>query len=207
MMVWLYGLFVEVAGIAVAPDGAIYVADEKANRVRVIRDGIITTFAGTGVSGYEGDGAMASRARLTLPSALAVDVAGNVYISDTGNCAIRKVTPDATIETVVGSGRRGFAGDGGPAVGAVLAHQQGIAVADDGTIYIGDRLNSRIRRVTPDGVIMTIAGTGEQALAGDGGPALDASFGYLGRVQLDTDGGLLVADQTNSSIRKIMPPL
>jgi hypothetical protein len=201
-----YARFVDLAGIAVAPDGAIYISDGLANRVRVIRDGIINTVAGTGVPGLQGDGGVATRAQLKSPSALALDVTGNLYISDTLNCSVRKITADGTINTVVGSGYKGFAGDGGPAPLALLAHPEGLAVAPDGTMYIGDRFNNRVRRVDVNGTITTIAGTGESGLAGDGGPALDATFGHLGRVQLDTDGGLLVADQTNGAIRKILAP-
>lgn len=197
--------FVELAGITVAPDGAIYLADATANRVRVIRDGIITTVAGMGIAGFDGDGGYAPRAKLDEPSALALDESGNLYISDTTNCVIRKVTPDLTISTIAGVGHRGFDGDGGPAVQASLAHPQGFAVAPDGTMYIGDRMNSRVRRISVDGTIETIAGTGVKGMTGDEGPALEASFGYIGRVELDTDGGLLIADQTNSTIRKILP--
>ena len=199
--------FVEVAGLVVAPDGAVYVADRAANRVRVIRDGIVTTFAGTGVPGFGGDGGTAARAHLDEPSALVIDAAGDVFISDTGNCAIRKVSPAGAISTIAGVAYQGFSGDGGPANAAALAHPQGLAVAADGTMFISDRYNSRIRRVGTDGVISTIAGTGAKGLDGDGGPALEAEFGYLGAIQLDQDGGLLVADQTNSVVRKIVGPL
>ena len=199
--------FVELAGIAVDPDGAVYVADRGANRVRVIRDGIVTTFAGTGVPGFGGDGGTAARAQLDEPSALVIDAAGTVFISDTGNCAIRTVSPSGAISTLAGVAYEGYSGDGGPAGSAALAHPQGLAVAADGTVFISDRYNSRIRRVGTDGMISTIAGTGTKGLEGDGGPALEAEFGYLGAIQLDDDGGLLVADQTNSVIRKIVGPL
>ncbi len=201
----LLARFVELAGIAVAADGAIYVSDAAANRVRVIRDGTITTLAGTGVPGYAGDGALARAARLDAPTALAVDAAGAVYVSDSESCAVRQVTPDGMIRTVAGTSRSGFEGDGGPALVAALSHPDGIAVAADGALYIGDRLNRRVRRVDLDGTISTIAGTGEAGLTGDGGPATAATFGYVSRVQLDTDGGLLVVDQVNHAIRKILP--
>jgi len=98
-------------------------------------------------------------------------------------------------------------GDGSPAALAQLADPNGIAVAADGTLYIGDRLNHRVRKVSPDGTISTIAGTGVSGRSGDGGPAALAELGFVARVQLDTDGGLLISDQTNSRIRKILPPL
>ena len=199
--------FLEIVGIVVAPDGAIYLADDSAHRVRVIRNGTIETFAGTGEPGYRGDGGPATAAALNAPSALALDDAGNLYISDTYNCIVRKVAPDGTISTVAGARHRGFSGDGSLATAAELADPNGIAVAADGTLYIGDRLNHRVRKVAPDGTISTIAGTGTRGLSGDGGPAIAAELGYVSRVQLDTDGGLLIADQTNSAIRKILPPL
>lgn len=199
--------FVQVAGIAVAPDGAIYVSDDSAHRVRVIRNGTIDTVAGTGEPGYRGDGGPASTAALNAPSALALDQAGNLYISDTYNCTVRKVSPGGTIATVAGVRERGFSGDGSPAIAAQLADPAGVAVAPDGTLYIGDRLNHRVRKVSPDGTISTIAGTGTPGLSGDGGPAIAAQLGYVARVQLDSDGGLLISDQTNSRIRKILPPL
>lgn len=198
--------FVELAGIAVARDGAIYVSDDMAHRVRVIRDGVIDTFAGSGVQGYQGDGGPARDAALDAPTALALDAAGNVYVADALRDVVRKIAPDGTISTVAGTGERGFAGDDAPGIAAQLAGPEGIAVAGDGTLYIGDRLNSRVRKLAPDGTISTIAGTGVRGMTGNGGPARDARFGYLSRVQLDSDGGLLVADQSNSCIRKILAP-
>jgi sugar lactone lactonase YvrE len=198
--------FIEIAGLAVAGDGTIYVSDDLANRVRVIRNGIIDTYAGTGVPSFSGDGGPATEAALNAPGALAVDPAGNLYISDVGNCSVRKVTPEGVISTVAGQGLPGFAGDGGPAVAARLEQANGVAVGPDGTLYLGDSFNDRVRIVSPDGTITTLAGTGANGALGDGGPAIAAQFGYISRVQLDRDGGLLIADQTNNKIRKIIPP-
>lgn len=199
--------FIELAGIAVAPDGAIYVSDDMAHRVRVIRDGMVDTLAGNGQPGWLGDGGPAHDAALAAPSALALDAAGDLYLSDPGVHVIRKVSRDGVITTVAGSGQRGFAGDGGAAIDAQLAGPDGIAVGDGGALYIGDRLNSRVRKIAPDGTISTIGGTGVRGMTGDGGPARAAEFGYVSRVQLDSDGDLLVSDQTNSCIRKILSPL
>ncbi len=198
--------FIETVGITVAPDGAIYISDPMANRVRVIRDGMIDTLAGTGFAGGLGDGGPAKAAALNEPSALTLDATGNLYISDAANCTVRRITPDGTISSVAGSNVHGYSGDGGPALVATLALPDGIAVGPDGTLYIGDRFNSRVRKVTPDGTITTIAGTGTRGYSGDGGPAVEAELGYISRVQLDSDGGLLISDQSNSTIRKILPP-
>jgi sugar lactone lactonase YvrE len=199
----LLARFVEPAGLEITDDGTIYVADRTANRIRVIKDGIIDSLAGTGIAGYEGDGGPAKTAMLTQPTGLATDAAGNLYVSDTGNCAIRRIAPDGTISTIAGSGIAGFGGDGGPANRALLAHPDGVAVAPDGSLYIGDGFNNRVRRVGVDGTIATIAGTGEKGIEGDGGPGLEAQFGRVSRVQLDSDGNLLIADQTNSIVRKL----
>ena len=198
--------FIEIAGVAVAPDGTIYVADDVANRVRVIRNGVIDTYAGSGVPSFSGDTGPATSAALNAPAALALDAAGDLYISDVGNCSVREVTPAGIISTVAGQGLPGFAGDGGPASSARLEEADGIAVGADGSLYVGDTFNARVRVVSPSGTITTIAGTGTRGESGDGGPALDAEFGYISRVQLDSDGGLLIADQTNNKIRKIILP-
>lgn len=195
--------FQQLEAIAVGADGAIYVSDREAHRVRVIKNGTINTLAGTGRAAYFGDGGPASTAALNGPSGLAVDAAGNVYVSDTVNCAVRKISTDGTITTIAGLGQHGFGGDEGPATKAALANPEGIAVSADGTIYLADRMNNRIRQVAADGTITTIAGTGEKGYAGDGGLAIDAQLGNISRVQLDTDGGLLISDQTNSMIRKL----
>jgi len=199
--------FLQTAGITVASDGAIYVSDDLAHVIRVIRDGTIATFAGTGGPGHGGDGGPATAATLDAPTAMTFDAAGNLFVTDAGTSVVRKIAPDGTIVTVAGTGVYGFAGDDGPATEARLARPDGVAVTSDGTLYIADRLNSRIRKVTPDGVISTFAGTGEKAMYGDGGPASAAAFGYVSRVEIDDDGGLLVSDQSNSCIRKILGPL
>jgi hypothetical protein len=198
--------FIQLVGIAVAPDGTIYVSDDMAHRVRRIRNGTIDTLAGTGVPGYLGDGGPAQIAALYQPTALALDGNGNLYLADAGASVIRKITSDGTISTVAGTGVPGFSGEGGAAIAAMLDHPSGIAVGD-GALYVGDSFNNRVRKIAPDGTISTIAGNGTMGMSGDGGPARDAEFGHVARVQLDGDGGLLVSDQTNSCIRKVLSPL
>jgi hypothetical protein len=198
----LQAQFIELTGVAVGPDGAVYVADDVAHRVRVIRDGVVDTVAGFGVAAFLGDGGPAVVAALSRPTGLAVDAAGNLYIADYGNGAIRRVDPDGIITTVAGTGVRGYGGDGGPATAAGLGGPDGVAVAADGSIYISDRDAHRIRRVDPAGTITTLAGTGIEGFTGNGGPAGEATFGFTARISLDGDR-LLVADQTNSCVRQI----
>lgn len=199
----LSAAFMQLDGIAVRPDGALYVSDSLANRVRLIESDVIQTVAGTGRGRYSGDGGPGVDADLQWPTALELDAEGNLLIADTRNHVVRRLATDGTITTIVGNGTQGFSGDGGPATDAQLDQPNGLAIADDGTLYVADRGNFRVRRVSPDNIIDTVAGTGENGLAGDGGPALDARFGYVARVALDGDG-LLVADQSNSCVRRVL---
>ena len=194
--------FIQLEGIEIAPDGTIYVADAKANRVRMIReDDVITTVAGTGDQGYSGDGGQAVDAALYHPSALAVDGAGNLYVTDSLNHVVRRISTDGVIETVAGTGQAGLSGDGGPATAAQLNEPYGLEVGADGSLYIADRSNFRVRRVGPDGIIETVAGTVE-GYSGDGAAATDAELGYLARLSFD-GRSLLIADQSNSCIRRL----
>ncbi|KIG14422.1 hypothetical protein DB30_06765 [Enhygromyxa salina] len=194
-------LFIQLDGIAVTPDDTIYVSDSLANRVRKIEAGVITTVAGTGEAAYSGDGGPATQAALRWPTALELDGEGNLYIVDTFNHAVRRLATDATISTVVGTGVEGDQGDGGPATQAQLNEPFGLARDDDGTLYIADRSNFRIRRVDPMGVITTIAGTGKQG-PGNPGPATESTLGFTARIALD-DASLVVVDQSNSKIWRV----
>ncbi|HEY8430811.1 MAG TPA: hypothetical protein VIL20_20670 [Sandaracinaceae bacterium] len=196
--------FNQLDGIAITADGAIYVSDSKTNRVRVIRDGIVYPVAGNGADAYTGDGGPATEASLNWPTALELEADGSLLVADTLNHVIRRITHDGIITTVAGDGTAGFAGDGGPATEARLSQPNGLAVAPDGTIYVADRGNFRVRRIR-GGIIETIAGIGEEGLSGDGGHAASARFGYLARIALDGDV-LLVADQSNGCARRITLP-
>lgn len=195
-------LFMQLDGIAVTADDTIYVSDSLANRVRRIAGGIITTVAGTGEETLTGDGGPGTAAGLHWPTALQLDADGNLLIADTFNHAVRRLAVDGTITTVAGTGSEGGTGDGGPAIAARLSQPFGVALDADGTIYIADRGNFKIRRVTPDGVIDTLAGTGVEGASGDDGPAAAATFGYVARVALDDDS-LLIVDQSNARIRSV----
>jgi len=188
--------------VAVGPDDSLYISEQRKVR-KVDPDGIITTFAGTGTSGFGGDGGPATLAQLGTILSLAIAPDGSLYMADQGNFRIRRVGTDGIIETVAGTGVPGFSGDGGPATRAGLDNPRGIAVGQDGSLYIAD--NARVRRVTPDGVIRTIAGTGSVGFTGDGGPATEASFRLLSAVTVAPDDTLYLADTGNFRVRWMRP--
>lgn len=201
-------------GVAIGPAGAIYVSDLASNLVRRVDEaGTITTYAGTGEPGYEGDGGPAVSALLDAPGALAVDLEGNLYLADTLNDRIRRVDASGNITTYAGTGVRGFAGDGGQAVDSHLSlalgprSEIGSALAADvqGDLFIADTGNERVREVSVAGVITTIAGDGEQSYRGDGAFADRASFDTPISVAVDIDGTVFVADAANYRIRSIHP--
>jgi sugar lactone lactonase YvrE len=202
----LEAMFFEPTGIAISGDGTIFIADGLGSRVRAIDpSGTMMAIAGTGEYGYSGDGGPAIEATLDYPTALALDSKGRLLIADSVNHAVRRVHADGTIDTFAGTGDKGFSGDGGPATAAELDSPEGLAVAPDGAVYISDTRNHRIRRVAPDGTIETVAGTGDSAWLGDGGPAIEASFFSPARLSLHGDL-LYVADSNNARIRVIGLP-
>ncbi|MEF8794586.1 MAG: Ig-like domain-containing protein, partial [Thiohalorhabdus sp.] len=167
---------------------------------------IIETVAGTGQAGFGGDGGPADRAQLFNPRGVASGPDGSLYIADHGNDRIRRVSPDGTITTVAGKRRNrplgdNDIGDGGPATEALFTSPRGVAVGADGSMYIADY--RRVRKVDPDGLITTVAGTGEKGFSGDGGPATQAQFRQLKDVAVGPDGGLYIADTRNERIRKV----
>ncbi|HLG51445.1 MAG TPA: hypothetical protein VKY56_07395, partial [Chloroflexota bacterium] len=191
-------------GLALGPDGSLYIADAGNNRIRVVApNGTITTFAGNGVAGFAGDGGPASQAKLHDPEGVAVGPDGTVYVADTGNDRIRAVTADGTIVTAVGTGVYGFSGDGGPAPQAALARPVALAVDARGDLFLVDQQNERIREVTPDGTIRTVAGNGSWGFGGDGGPATQAQLNFPVNIPVAPEGTLYLADFLNNRIRYI----
>ena len=186
--------------------GNVYIADTENHRIRrVAPDGIISTFAGRW-NEFSGDGGPATEAGLDTPSGIAVDRSGNVFIADTGNNRIRRITPDGIITTLSGGERQGLSGDGGPATEAALNGPEGVTVDAVGNVYIADKDNHRIRRVGTDGIITTFAGTGtKRGFSGDGGPATDAHLASPAGVAMDADGNLYIADAGNLRIRRVAP--
>ena len=208
------------SGVAVDSAGNIYIADPDNNVVRVVcanqapvacknvPAGDINTLAGnqpTGAS-YTGDGGPAIDALLNDPVAVAVDAAGNLYISDSGNNAIRKVNTSGIINTVAGMGPNsaGHSGDGGPATMAELNAPKSISLDPYGNLYIADSNNSKIRVVEPDGTITTIAGSGTFGINGDGGSATSAQL-YFPSGMAFSAGQVYIADNGNNAIRVLTP--
>jgi NHL repeat-containing protein len=203
------------AGLALAPDGALFIADAGNHRVRrVVPDGTIATVAGRGERGFAGDGGPAAHARLAGPEGVAVGPDGALYIADTGNDRVRRVGRDGVIATVAGAGGRRlalpgeevvvrFGGDGGPATAARLNWPSDVAAGPDGSLYVADTYNGRVRRIGPDGVIATVAGGGAPGALGDGGPAGEAWLYLPQGVAVAPDGALLIADSGNHRIRRV----
>ena len=193
------------SGVAVDTDGNVYVADQGNHRIRKVSPaGEISTVAGTGTAEFSFDGAPAIDTPLFGPVGVAVDLAGNLYIAERNAHRIRKVASSGEISTVAGNGESGFSGDGGPATEARLAFPRAVAVGSDGSLYIADRGNHRIRKVSPTGEISTFAGTGEEGgFRGDGGPARFALLRFPFGVAVDGTGNVYIADTGNNKIRKV----
>ncbi len=193
-----------VDGMAVDKEGTIYLSHRSKNRIRkVTRDGIITTVAGTGIAGYGGDGGPALQADLNFPAGLALDADGNLYVADRNNHRVRKIDKQGIIITVAGTGEASWNGDDGPATEAALHHPSDLEVDGEGSLYISDRSNSRIRKVDAGGIITTIAGMGLPDFGGDYGLAVDALLKYPFGICLDRRGNLYIADRGNNRVRKV----
>lgn len=192
------------SGIAIDLAGDVYVADTAANVVRVISPaGMISTYAGQGTAGYTGDGGAAAQAQLNAPMGLALDAAGGLYIADSGNNAIRKVSKSGAISTVAGNGSQGYSGDGGAATAAALTQPEGVAIDPSGLLYIADTFNNRVRAVALSGLIQTVAGTGISSFSGENGAPAAAALFLPTDVATDSGGNLYIADFGNSRIRKV----
>ncbi len=205
-------MFPGPTGVAIDGAGNLFITYPGIGVIRKVSpDGTATTVAGVG-EGELGDGGPAANAKLDNPRATAIDSAGNLFIADTNNGRIRKVSPDGTISTVAGRSLPAPIGDCGPATSALLAlggfgHSAigGMALDGSGNLFIADTNNHRIRKVAPDGIITTVAGTGTPGYVGNNGPATEAQLKYPLGVAVDRAGSLLIADTGNNYVRRVSP--
>ncbi len=197
-----------LAGVAVDGTGNLYFADTTNNVVWEVaaKTGTASIVAGNGTSGYAGDGGAATSAMLSAPNSVAVDKAGNLYIADTYNNVIRKVTASTGgITTFAGDGQLGYSGDGGPAVDAQFGEPNSVALDSAGDLYISDAESHRIRLVSATtGVITTVAGNGNYLVSGDGGLATSAGLGYPSALALDSAGNLYIASANGGRVREVV---
>jgi hypothetical protein len=189
-------------GVAVGPDGTLYIADTGNERVRAVSGGVMTTFAGSGSAGFAGDGGAAASALLRGPNALAMDASGALLVCDAGNERVRRIS-NGVIQTIAGNGTQGFTGDGGAATSAELDTPMGLAVGPDGSIYVADSHNNRIRVIAANGTVSTFAGNGVQGYAGDGGAATAAELALPRGLMVTAAGAVVFADSNNQRIRMV----
>ena len=194
-------------GVVYDASGNLYIADAADNRVRMITPGgTIQTFAGTGAAGFSGDGGPANAAQLSQPYGLSIDADGNIYIADLGNARVRQVTPAGVINTFAGGGTivPGGNGDGGPATLAQFLAPRNVASDRHGTLFISDFGAQQVYRISPNGTLTTVAGTGIQGFTGDGGAASLAQLAFPAGLAIDNHGTLYIADSINNCIRAVI---
>ena len=189
--------------IAFDSQGNEYIADNVDNVIRKVDvDGTISTIAGNGTAGFSGDHVQATNSLLNDPRGVAVDAAGNIYISDTGNQRIRKVDVSGVITTVAGTGVAGYSGDNGAATSAKINYPRAVAVDEAGNVYIADSANHRVRRFTPGGTIVTVAGNGVGGFSGDG-VATSVQLNLPRGLVIDASGNVFIGDSGNNRVRKL----
>jgi len=194
------------SGLALDSKGNLYISDRSNNRIRVINSkGIVNTYAGNGEEGYGGDSGPALKARIDRPFGLAIDNKDNLYIADRRNNRIRKVNPSGIITTAAGDGGFFYMGDNGPAYRASIAGPTGVAVDNKGNLYIADRNNNRVRVVNKQGMIRTVAGTGQQHYNGEAELARDTNLHLPFGLTVDDKGRLLIIDRSHYRIRRVDP--
>jgi Adenylate and Guanylate cyclase catalytic domain/NHL repeat len=197
-------------GVAIGFGNTILIADSANNRVRVVdTNDSIDTFAGTGDTGYAGDGGPATSGLLNDPHCVAVDANDNVFVADAFNDRVRRIAVDGTISTVAGTGVQSFSGDRGPATDASLQLATGplsgggcLAIDAAGDLFIADALNNRVRKVAVNGIITTVAGDGRPGVSGDSGPATNAGLDLPLGVTVDA-AGLYIADSDGNRVRRV----
>jgi uncharacterized protein (TIGR03437 family) len=201
-------------GIAIDDAGAIYIAEGSIGsgsgldggvfRIWKVADARISALAGVGARSFSGDGGPAALAQFDTPAGMAYDASGNLYVADSRNHRIRKISPEGIVTTVAGNALRGFSGDGGRATTAELNTPSGVAVDHNGNLFIADTGNNRVRMVFPTGIIGTLAGNGNTAYFGDGGSSVAAALNRPRGVAVDLDGAVYIADTGNGRIRRVL---
>ena len=190
--------------VTVDQAGNLYIADTVDGRIRKVdTNGIITTVAGIVMGVAPENNGVATNASLNNPAGVTVDALGNLYIADAGNEIVREITPAGMIISVAGDGTNGYAGDGGLATNASLNYPAGVTVDTAGNIFIADAGNNVIRKISPGGIITTVAGNGTNIYAGDNGPATNASLYFPQGVMMDPAGNLFIADSGNDVVRQV----
>jgi sugar lactone lactonase YvrE len=190
------------SAVAIDAAGSLYISDQLNQRIRKVSNGMITTVAGNGEEDYNGDNKSATDATLCYPNSIAADASGSFYFIDSCNYRVRKVT-DGVITTIAGNGTSGDSGDNGPATSAQVSNQPGIAIDASGDVYLVAYAGLRVRRIS-NGIVTTVAGTGNYGFSGDGGPALSAEFENVQSVAVDSIGNLYIADGGAMRIRKVV---
>jgi sugar lactone lactonase YvrE len=193
-------------GLAVDAHGNLFIGDLLNHRVRKVEvgTGLITSVAGNGQAGSSGDGGLATEAQLNGCVALALDSAGNLFIADTNDNRVRRVDAGTgIITTVAGTGKAGFSGDGGKATDARLNAPEGVAVDSAGNLFVGDNSNSRVRQVSPEGMISTVAGNGKTKYAGGGGLATETGLKSPNSLAINAMGNLLISDDNGDRVLEV----
>jgi uncharacterized protein (TIGR03437 family) len=200
----LSATFYNPADVLALPNGNLVIADQQDNRIRqVTPDGVITTIGGNGLHNLFAPGVPATASPMDWPDALAVDSKGIIYFAEIHGYRVGKIGSDGKFATVAGTGFPGYNGDNIPATKANIGKPSGIALDTGGNLYIADQTNHRIRKVTPGGVITTIAGTGQPGFGGDGGDATSAALNTPMDVKVDSHSNVYIADMLNHRIRRI----
>jgi sugar lactone lactonase YvrE len=193
-------------GIAIDHSGNVLIL-EGGNRIRKINtSGIITLFAGNGVSGYSGDGGQATLAQFNSPTGISSDAGGNIYVSDCYNYVIRRINPTGIVNTVAGNGTQGYSGDGGQAIYSQFHYPLGLANDISGNLYVADMYNRRVRIINASGIINSFAGNGVPSCSGDGGLSYSSSVSWPDAIAIDGSGNIYIASDTDGTcgvIRKV----